>query len=262
MTLSTAAIFERTPVRGAGFDDLGLDALRVYLKRRVPGHILDRVPFEQIVERVGLASRTGAHLFPTVAGLLLFGEAPQLLHPEWGLLAVRIKGQVLSDPVIARDDVEGPLPEVLKVALNFIEENTKSIPNQLELAQRADEFSPLAVREALVNALVHRDLSSSARVAVRIFDDRLEVWSPGGLLPAHQQTLEELSNDGGISLPRNPLVAAASRVMGIGEQVGRGLPAMRRAVFEARGQPLSITSTKTEVCVVIPSALHPSRQSS
>ncbi len=187
---------------------------------------------------------------------IIFGFLPQLLHPEWGLSAIRIAGRVLSDPVTARADIEGTLVEMVESALSFVKDHTQAIPNQLELQETAREYAPTAVREAAVNALVHRDWGLTGRTALRIFDDRLEIWNPGGPPAAHQLTLEELSTEGGISLPRNPLIAATCRFLGMGEQIGRGLPTMRRTVSESSGHQLAITTSKTDVSVTLPSALH------
>ena len=259
MTLSSSTSFERGALRGATSDDLDIEAARAYLSRRAPS-LVERLPFEQVLERVGLAARTGSSFCPTVAGVLLFGHLPQLLRPEWGLAAVRIDGRVLSDPVAVREDIEGTIPTMIEAALDFVGRHTQSLPNQVEQGERAEEYPRPAVREALVNALVHRDWGLTGRTALRIFDDRLELWSPGGPLTVLPPSLEELSGEGGLSLPRNPLIASTCRALGLGEQLGRGLPTMRRAVAEVTGEALTIDASKVEVCVTLPSALHARRR--
>ena len=73
------------------------------------------------------------------------------------------------------------------------------------------------MREAVVNALVHRDLRRAGRIAIRRFHDRLEVWSPGSL-PEGLSDVSELLREGGVPHPRNPILAAFARSLGIGEQ--------------------------------------------
>lgn len=261
MTLSTATQFERTPVRGTTLDDLDLDALRGHLERRAP-RLVERLSFEASIDRVGYSVSTGSNRVPTVAGVLLFGLQPQLLHPEWGLAAVRVQGRTLADAVVAREDIEGTIPEMINAGLDFVAGHTQELPNQLELDEVAVEYPRDAVREGLLNALIHRDWAMSGRAALRIFDDRLELWSPGGPSQALGLMLEDLSGDGGVSLPRNPIIAASCRMLRLGEQLGRGLLTMRRAVAQSTGETLTIAESKRDVCVTIPSALHVVRQAS
>jgi len=80
-------------------------------------------------------------------------------------------------------------------------------------------FPPKAIREALANALAHRDYSSLGKVQVRIFDDRLEVWNPGLLPPP--LTLDKLKGKHD-SVPRNPLIAKMFFWIKYAEDVGSG----------------------------------------
>lgn len=261
MTLSTATHFERTPVRGTTLDDLDLESLRAFLEGRAP-RLLEQLTLAPTIDRLGLSVTTGSTQLPTVAGTLLFGLQPQLLHPEWGLAAVRVQGQTLADPIVAREDLEGTIPEMIDAGMAFVGRYTQELPNQVELEETATEYPRGAVREGLLNALIHRDWAMSGRAALRIFDDRLELWSPGGPSQAIGLFLEDLSGEGGVSLPRNPIIAATCRALRLGEQLGRGLLTMRRAVAESTGEALAIAESKRHVCVTIPSALHASRRPS
>ncbi|MBF0595590.1 MAG: winged helix-turn-helix transcriptional regulator, partial [Candidatus Omnitrophica bacterium] len=80
-------------------------------------------------------------------------------------------------------------------------------------------YPPDAIREALANALAHRDYASPSRVQVRIFDDRLEIWNPGLLPPS--LTVEKLKGTHD-SIPRNPLIAKAFFWIKFAEEVGSG----------------------------------------
>lgn len=87
-----------------------------------------------------------------------------------------------------------------------------------------------------------------------MFADRLEVWSPGGSTLSQSTPLQDLLAAGGVSFPRNPLLAITARLMGLGEQLGRGLPVLRAAVAENTGEPVEIRSSHADVTVVIPLA--------
>src|SRR5262249_10244934 len=128
----------------------------------------------------------------------------------------------------------------------------------LDFVERHDlnEYPADAVREVVLNALLHRDLRAAGRGAGRIFNDRLEGWSPGGL-PAPLTDVEELTMKGGVSSPRNLMLAATARRLGLGEQLGRGLVIARCAVARATKQPIEVVAQQAEVLVTLPSALRP-----
>lgn len=230
---------ERTPVTIASPDDLDGAALEAFIAARAPAYLATLGP-EELAVRLGLLARMGSKLHPTPVGLCAFGRAPQLYHPEWGVSVVRVAGGELTDELVDKRDLEGNLPSLVAATLSFV-------------AERApDEHPTEAVREALVNALVHRDLRKTARVALRIFDDRLEVQSPGGL-PEGLGDLEDAIETGGVSLPRNPLLAATARALGLSEQLGRGLPLLRRAATVAGATRALVSTSATSVLVVLPS---------
>ena len=244
---------ERTAVTAAGVDDLDMEAVADFVTRRLVGAADDR-PAEEMAVRLGLLAKTGSRIHPTPVGLLAFGHLPQMFHPEWGLSAVRVDGHGLSDDIVARDDVEGALPQLVASALAFVRAHTTTIHDQVDPLSAATEYAEIALREALVNALVHRDLRRAARVAVRIFDDRLEIWSPGGMSDAVGE-LDDMVQHGGVSMPRNPILAATARVLGLGEQLGRGLCVMRRAITELPNRRLELRVTTRDFTVVLPSEL-------
>lgn len=245
--------YERTPVPGAEFEDLDQQALYGYLARRAP-QLLQTRPPEQLAASFGLLAQTGGKPVPTVAGYVLFGTLPQLRHPEWGVAAARFRGSRISDPVVARLDAEGNLTTLLELTLSFVREHTQGVADLVDGVKYDPEYPEVALREAILNALVHRDYRLTGRVAVRVYDDRLEVWNPGGM-PV-QLSLEHLAQHGGVSFPRNPILAATARTLGLIDQIGRGLPAIRRAISEVTTLPAQFGTSQTDFLVVLPSRLH------
>ncbi|HEY8377738.1 MAG TPA: ATP-binding protein [Nannocystis sp.] len=248
--------FERSPVAGSSVDDLDLTALEAHVRRRIPGLPAEPGAYERGAMRLGLVGVTAGQPTPTVVGLMTFGTCPQVARPEWGVSLARIRGAALADPVVARLDAEGNLLALVEQSLEFVRANTRAAPNLLVPTDLAPEYPEEAVREALVNALVHRDYRLSGRVSVRVFNDRLEIWSPGGLtLPI---SLDELAQHGGASFPRNPLLAATARHLGLIEQIGRGIPTIRRSIASATALPVQFHTSQTEVRVVLPSYINAS----
>jgi ATP-dependent DNA helicase RecG len=246
------AAFERSPVPGAEVVDLDQETLQSYLRRRAP-HMLESTPAEQLATSFGLLTSASGRNVPTVAGLMLFGVCPQVLHPEWGVATVRVRGTKLADPIAARADLEGRLDVLLEETLRFVREHTQRVANLVSPADAEPEYAEVAVREALLNALIHRDYRLTGRVAVRIYNDRLEVWSPGGMPVS--LSLEHLAQHGGVSFPRNPILAAAARSLGLIDQIGRGLPLIRRAVTEAASLTAQFGASPSDFLVVLPSRL-------
>jgi ATP-dependent DNA helicase RecG len=246
---------ERLSVSGAELDDLDLSALDAFVTARAPT-LRATLQLEDVALRLGLVVRSAPRVTPTPVGLLLFGKTPQLVAPDWGVAAVCIDGTTLSDPVRYRLDLEGNVASLLSQGLAFVRGKTEetSPPHSTaaaSLAGDADEYPEAAVREALVNALLHRDLRRAGRIALRRFHDRLEIWSPGGL-PEGLSDVTELLREGGVSHPRNPILAALARAMGIGEQLGRGLAVLAR-VGGSYARRVEVHSSPRDVLVVIPS---------
>ncbi len=246
MTLGAApaAGHERSAVRGLDLDALDLGALARYVADRLGPH----APVEAEADRLGLATTIGRAQHPTVAGLYLFGRRPQLTRPEWGLGAVVVDGPHIDDPIRAREDLEGPAASLLEGALAFVDTYTHAA----RAGDAPAEYPRAAVREAVVNALIHRDLRAGGRVCLVVYDDRLEVVSPGPL--ACQVPPDALALAGGVSSPRNPLVAAVARRLGLMDQIGRGLSLMRRAVGRGGGAA-RVVASQAAVRVVLTSAL-------
>jgi ATP-dependent DNA helicase RecG len=246
--------FERSPVPGAELFDLDQETLQSYLRQRAP-QMVETMPSEQLATTFGLLANAGGRAVPTVAGLILFGLQPQVLHPEWGLAAVRMRGTKMADPIAERLDIEGKLTALLERGLQFVRDHTQSVPNLVHREESEPEYPTLAVREALLNALVHRDYRLSGRTVLRIYDDRLEVWSPGGMPVS--LSLEHLAQHGGVSFPRNPILAAAARSLGLIDQIGRGLPTIRRSISDVSHLPAQFGASPSDFLVVLPSRLRP-----
>ncbi|RMF28295.1 MAG: hypothetical protein D6759_16125 [Chloroflexi bacterium] len=248
--------YERTPVAEASLEDLNLARLQAYIERRAPGAIqLNGLRPSDVAVSWGLARREVGRVVPTVAGLILFGLDPQRERPQWGLGAVRIHGTELTDPIVDRADLEGTADRLIEQALAFVRRNMRvaAIFEEEKSARRRDlpEYPLGAVREVLTNAVAHRDYSSTGRILLRVFTDRLEVTNPGGLPP--DLTLEEITQRGGASYPRNPIIARVLREWGYMEEVGRGLIRIRREMEALGSEPPRFEANRVRFTVVLPS---------
>jgi len=158
----------------------------------------------------------------TNACVLLFGKNPQDFFIQAGVKCIRFKGTDITADMLDFKDAEGDLFEQLEETENFIFRNIGLrawLEDRKLERQEKWEYPPKAIREALVNAIVHRDYRSSGKVQVRIYDDRIEFWNPGRLPSGWTpETLKEEHT----SEPFNPLIFKMFFWVGEVEEVGSG----------------------------------------
>jgi len=165
---------------------------------------------------------------PTNAGILFFGKYPQRFFLNSQLRVVRFKGTDVTHPVIDRLDCRGTLWEIVELAEEFIRRNIRLLSYRTSTSfQREDKFEyPLdALREAMINALIHRDYLETADVRVFIFDNRTEIINPGGF-PAG------VSPEEPIHKPVNPILCQCMYDAGFIEKYGSGIKMMKRLCRE------------------------------
>ena len=140
-----------------------------------------------------------------LAGLLLFADKPQLYKPEFLLKAVSFAGGNIADSYLDSEDFEGSLPVIFQGALAFIMRNLRKVQKQKGVNTTGEpEVPQIVFEELLVNALIHRDYFVSAPIRLFIFEDRVEIVSPGNL-PDHL-TIKKIC--AGNSIQRNPILAS------------------------------------------------------
>lgn len=217
--------YERLPVTDAALSELDDALVRNYFTegRRLP-YPGDAVERTRLLVNLGFATQHAGRVVPTVAGLLLFGARPRDRLEAATLKCAFFYGPHQGTQLRDRADVVGPLHRVIDEGAAFVARNRRLVP-RMEGIRRVDvpEYPDYSVREALANALAHRDWSlEGAKVRLFLFDDRLEIWSPGRLPPPI--TLERLGYD---QFSRNRLIARVLVEQGYIEEVGLGIRRMR-----------------------------------
>lgn len=166
----------------------------------------------------------------TNATLVLFSEEPTFLQSE--IKCIRFSGNEPVKPYIDFTSIEGTVFDLVNRAEDFVLRNIRKaiwlVPGQIQREEKY-EYPPNAIREAIVNAVVHRDYESPSKVQVRIFNNRIEVWSPG-LLP-EGISVEDLKREHR-SIPRNPLLFKQLFWVKYVEDVGGGTLDMIRLCRE------------------------------
>ncbi|MCM1525273.1 MAG: putative DNA binding domain-containing protein [Ruminococcus sp.] len=196
-------------------------------------------------EKIRKLQGFGANDKPTLAGIILFAEYPQAYYPQLCITAVSVPGTEMSmtgnvgERFLDNQKIDGTLPQMLNDALFFVRKNMKKktiIDKNTGKRTDKTEYPIEAVREIIVNALIHRDYSiytDSAPITIRMFTDRIEVENPGGLYG--RMTLDRL---GKVSADtRNPFIANALEIMGETENRYSGIPTVINAMKEAELPP-------------------------
>ena len=237
--------FKRDNVPSASLEDLDRRRLADYLARVLGGPAPadeDTDGWVRLLTSLDFLTNSPVAAVPTIQGMLLFGINPKRFLPQSGIRALAYQGDrpdyaaredsQLTGPLVALHKADGTLaePGLVEDAYWFVRRHTLVV-SHLEVGQRVDRlaYPDAAVREAIINALVHRDYSiAGCDVTLTVYSDRLEVESPGGL--PNTVTVEGMK--AGIRYARNQTLVNVMRDyryvdfrgMGVREKM---IPAMR-----------------------------------
>lgn len=229
--------FEERPCPDATLADVDVRAVADFvriarLERQFPLPI--RTPVADVLAHLHLLN--GEH--PTNAAILLFGRDPQRFLPNAEVRCMHFHGTEVQRPVPFYRIFKGTLFEQVGMAVDFVlSKLNRSVGTRAESIQAPVRFEipPDVIREAIVNAIAHRDYSSGGAVQVSVFADRVEVWNPGTLSPP--LTLESLRHPHG-SIPRNHRVCEGLFLARYIEKYGTGtLMMIRESLAHALPEP-------------------------
>jgi ATP-dependent DNA helicase RecG len=225
--IEPTSLYEKEPICTASIGDLSLEAIRFYLDRigskiKVPSNELWQFFLKKNFLTTSKDSKTPV---PTVAGLLLFGKAPETFLVQSKIKADRYLG---TSPVDTFDhrDIKGSLPTMIDEAERFFLMNMREAMKIEGFSRiQTTEYPKEVLREAVRNAIVHRDYTKEgATVMIKFFSDRVIVESPG-LLPS-PLTLDKIRSLNYKPVSRNPIIARAMVDMGFMEERGAGIKIM------------------------------------
>lgn len=222
--------WELQPARDTTMDDIDSEKVEAYLQQRSTwSRQMSR--FED-VERVLLGMKcavvtSNGEMVPTNAGILFFGRDPQMHVIQSEVVCVLFRETIGASRYADRKIVLGTLQELINGAEAFLNRYI-AVGARVEGWKRIDipEYSLEVLREAIINAVVHRDYSKRGE-SIRVFyyPDRVEVHSPGLLLPGI--TVEQMERGEVESKLRNPILANLLRdIPGYMERIGSGIKFM------------------------------------
>ena len=215
--------WDYTVVPEAGLNDLDLGRVKRFVEHARAARRLE-VKLDTPAERVLRQLKLVRDSKPSVAGVLLFGRSPTQFLPQATVRCARFKGET-EGTFLDMQVVGETVIEQVEAVMEFARRNLTMAAKIEGALERKEtwEYPLEALREAVINAVCHRDYASAASVQLRIFDDRLEVWNPGGLPPELSVRDLRVSH---ASIPRNKLIADAFFLIGYVEQFGTGTQRM------------------------------------
>lgn len=209
--------FEMEIAKDATLNDLDWDLVDRYIDKLQRAEQHDA---KILLLRRGCLARRDGQLYPTNAGMLLFGKSPQTFVRNADITAVRFAGEVMSD-TFNREDITGTLPEQIRRAETFLIDHLRKGVQLKDTMARNEQFEyPLeAARELVVNAVAHRDYSIQGdNIRLFLFRDHMEVFSPGKL--PGPVTVDNIKDE---RFSRNPIIVQVLADMGYIERLGYGI---------------------------------------
>ena len=243
--------YDETSVLRASLSDLSVDAFENFVRQAYQRSIEEFLGgYEQLLINLRLAANIQGVIYPNLAALLFFGREPQRFFPWVQVVAARIPGSDLSAAPSDAKTLGGTLPVMLDDAARFMRLH-------LQQAHRIRGFEPEvypelpteALRETLVNALAHRDYTVNAPIRLFIYDDRLEVRTPGGL--PNTVTIEAIKL-GAAHVLRNPTIYTLFSRLGMVTGIGSGVYRTIQLVRDATAQDVGIYLEGNELVVSLP----------
>lgn len=243
--------FESEVVPGATREDFSRRLIDEYLEKRAER---SKRPYngkvDDLLQEIGALTTEGK---PTVMGALLFTEYPQQWLPQSSIVFAKFigttpRGESGLAGYTRREELTGSLPRLIEQAWNLIwsEMAVGAVVKGLEREEKT-EYPQFAVREAIVNSVCHRDYRlRGRRIEIRMYSDRLEVISSGGL-PGFI-TIENIKDE---HFSRNPRIVNGLFQWGYIEELGLGIDRMMEVMQQAGHPPPSFDARPYSFAVTL-----------
>lgn len=220
--------FENTLVTSAELADFSPDLVKIYLEKKGVDY---PTPSDELWKYFGKRGflyfdENKKRYIPTAIGVLLFSKEPETFFSQ-----MIIKIEIRYGTIVRLEEISGSLLKMPSILQSFIEENVRkySVITSFQRVEKP-QYPLEAIREAVINALAHRDYSEGRRIHVLMTEDEFIVRSPG--LPLKPLTLEKIRKYQIAPYSRNPKIAAILSEFGYMEERGHGLIKMRDLLKE------------------------------
>lgn len=231
--VALARSFDARPCIGAVIDDLALGQFDAYRREAIDAETIaaNHRPLEQQLASLRLYDPDRE--YPTYAGILLFGKNPRFFLPGAYVQYLKLPGTDLTDMPEDQAEISGDLFSVLheldmrlKVLIQTTLRSVSSLQEKL-----LPDYPEKALRELLMNAVMHRNYDSNTPIRFYVFSDHIEIQSPGGLYG--EATRENFPTRNSY---RNPIIAEAMKSLGFVNRFGYGVQ-RAQALLSENGNP-------------------------
>ena len=232
--VSGAIYYDELPVPNTSIEDTDLEYFEEFLKKSLGGGIEDfGIKTVDLLKNMKILTSYESDTVTTTGGLLFFGKHPEHHLPYCKVTIVRFPGNDIGEK-FEKKDIEGKLIEQIEGTERVLKEYLRS-ETKIEGFEKEEPLFEIPVeslREAVINAIAHRNYQLPSQVRIFIFDDRIEIKSPGKL--PNTVTVENIKL--GCPLHRNPLIVSFLAKEHRMTEIGTGIPRMIRLLKEHTGR--------------------------
>ncbi len=229
----SASVFEQQSldISADELDERTAEKWLCAIKATSDGQVLTKNGRLNALRQKGLVRLENAAFKTQASGLLFLGKDPSIHFPQCRIFADAFRGKVPDSTPADQMTLAGPAPLLVEQVWEFVQKNTRHPMRVVGLSRIAlDEYPREAVREVVVNAIAHRNYEDSARqILVKLFADRLEVFSPGALM--RPLTLAKLRKGNCQPCSRNPVLGQYLNHLRLMDQRGSGIGRMKSAML-------------------------------
>ncbi|MBY6206366.1 MULTISPECIES: ATP-binding protein [Halomonas] len=247
--ISKARSYDASPVGEAVLEDLSASQFQAYRQEVVDPDVIAENHRSVEDQLASLRFFDSLHRVPTVAGLLLFGKNPRFFLPGAYIQFLRLPGKTLTDRPDDEAEISGDLLGILREIEARIKAHNHVRPEQASTLREVSvsDYPDIAIREILLNAIMHRDYQSNTPVKLYWFVDRIEIHSPGGLYgEVTPDTLERRSSY------RNPVLAEAMKALGYVNRFGYGIQRAQAAMAKSGSPTIQFEVDDRAVLAILP----------
>jgi len=224
--------YDEIEIQKAELQDLKIERFIDFLKKHVGMSISE--DSEELINIMRNLKVISSKERPTLAGILFFGKSPQTYLPYARIVCAYIEDIDISAPPSDKKDLQGRIPEILEDTIKFLKLYLRE-EHRIEgfKPETRSEIPETALREAIINAIAHRDYTITAPIRILIFKDRVEII-------------------GGSHVLRNPTIYNLFVKMGLVTDVGSGVARLIRIIRENINKEVELKEVGNEFVVSIP----------